>query len=144
MIIRNNKINLFFTLLFLLIFPFVQKQWFNLYSFNNNDISYSTNIVREMVTKYGFSIIGPISMDSDSNQMFLGDGLFRRKSLLAENTSSKIDNEIMKISKISLNNSIEILKKNRVLLDKLVDILLNLETIDKKVFKLTTSKLLKV
>jgi len=109
-----------------------------------NDISYATNIVREMVTKYGFSIIGPISMDSDNNEMYLGDGLFRRKPLIAENTSSKIDNEIIKISKISLNNSIEILKKNRVLLDKLVDILLNLETIDKKVFKLTTSKLLKV
>ena len=36
------------------------------------------------------------------------------------------------------------MKKNRVLLDKLVEILLNQETIDKKVFKLTTSKLLKV
>ena len=76
--------------------------------------------------------------------MFLGDGLFTRKPLVAENTSSKIDNEIIKISKISLNNSIKILKKNRELLDKLVDILLNQETIDKKVFKLTTSKLLKV
>jgi len=74
----------------------------------------------------------------------LGDGLFRRKPLIAENTSSRIDNEIIKISKISLNNSIKILKKNRVLLDKLVDILLNLETIDKQVFNLTTSKLLKV
>ena len=109
-----------------------------------NDISYATNIVREMVTKYGFSIIGPISMDSDNNEMYLGDGLFRRKPLIAENTSSRIDNEIINISKISLNNSIKILKKNRALLDKLVDILLNQETIDKKVFKLTTSKLLKV
>ena len=77
-------------------------------------------------------------------EMYLGDGLFRRKPLIAENTSSRIDNEIINISKISLNNSIKILKKNRVLLDKLVDILLNQETIDKKVFKLTTSKLLKV
>jgi len=109
-----------------------------------NDISYATNIVREMVTKYGFSIIGPISMDSDNNEVFLGDGLFRRKPLIAENTSSRIDNEIINISKISLNNSIKILKKNRVLLDKLVEILLNQETIDKKVFKLTTSKFLKV
>ncbi len=58
--------------------------------------------------------------------------------------SSRIDNEIINISKISLNNSIKILNKNRVLLDKLVDILLNQETIDKKVFKLTTSKLLKI
>ena len=70
--------------------------------------------------------------------------LFRRKHLIADNTSSRIDNEIINISKISLNNSIKILKKNRVLLDKLVDILLNQETIDKKVFKLTTAKLLKV
>ena len=76
--------------------------------------------------------------------MYLGDGLFRRKPLIAEKTSSRIDNEIINISKISLNNSIKILKKNRVLLDKLVDILLNQETIDKKVFKLTTSKFLKV
>ena len=97
-----------------------------------------------MVTKYGFSIIGPISMESDSNEIFLGEGLFRRKPLIAENTSSRIDNEIIKISKISLNNSIKMLKKNRVLLDKLVDLLLDQETIDKKVFKLTTSKLLKV
>ena len=97
-----------------------------------------------MVTKYGFSIIGPISMDSDNNEMFLGDGLFQRKPLIAENTSSRIDNEIIKISKFSLNNSIEILKKNRGLLDKLVEILLNQETIDKQVFKSITSKLLKV
>jgi len=75
-----------------------------------NDISYATNIVREMVTKYGFSIIGPISMDSE-NEMYLGDGLFTRKPLIAENTSSRIDNEIINISKISLNNSIKILKK---------------------------------
>ena len=83
-------------------------------------------------------------MDSDNNEMLLGEGLFRRKPLIAENTSSRIDNEIIKISKASLNNSIEILKKNRVLLDKLVDILLNLETIDKQIFKSTASKLLKI
>jgi len=101
-------------------------------------------VLKEMVTKYGFSIIGPISLDDENGDMFIGDGLFRRKPLIAENTSSRIDNEIINISKISLNNSIKILKKNRVLLDKLVDILLTQETIDKEVFKLTTSKLLKV
>ena len=88
--------------------------------------------------------MGPISMGSDSSDIFVGDGLFRKKPLIAENTSSRIDNEIIKISKISLNNSIAILKKNRVLLDKLVDILLNVETVDKNLFKMTSSKLLKV
>ena len=39
MIIKNNSTRLFVTLSFLLIIPFVQKQWFNLYLFNVNDIS---------------------------------------------------------------------------------------------------------
>ena len=43
MIIKNNTTKLLVTIFFLLILPFVQKQWFNLYSFNINDISfYST------------------------------------------------------------------------------------------------------
>jgi len=40
LIIKNNTTNLLVTLLFLLILPFVQKQWFNLYSLNINDISF--------------------------------------------------------------------------------------------------------
>ena len=39
MIIKNNSTSLIITLSLLLILPFVQKQWFNLYLFNINDIS---------------------------------------------------------------------------------------------------------
>jgi len=40
LIIKNNTTKLFVTLSFLLILPFVQKQWLNLYSLNINDISF--------------------------------------------------------------------------------------------------------
>ena len=40
MLIKNNSTRLLVTLSFLLIIPFVQKQWFNLYLFNINDISF--------------------------------------------------------------------------------------------------------
>ncbi len=40
MIIKNNPTNLLITLSLLLILPLVQKQWFNLYSLNINDISF--------------------------------------------------------------------------------------------------------
>ena len=40
MIIKNNSTRLLVTLSFLLILPFVQKQWFNLYLFNIGDISF--------------------------------------------------------------------------------------------------------
>ena len=39
MIIKNNTTNFLVTLSLLLILPFVQKQWFNLYLFNINNIS---------------------------------------------------------------------------------------------------------
>ena len=40
MLIKNNSTRLFVTLSFLLIIPFVQKQWLNLYLFNISDISF--------------------------------------------------------------------------------------------------------
>ncbi len=40
MIIKNNTTKLLGNLSFLLILPFVQKQWFNLYSLNINDITF--------------------------------------------------------------------------------------------------------
>ena len=109
-----------------------------------NDLSYVTSIVRELVTKYGFSVIGPISISSDNNDLLIGDGLIGKKSNFADNTFSKIDQEIISISKISLDNSIKILKKNRSLLDELVKLLLVSETIDNKIFKEISFDLLKI
>jgi len=40
LIIKNNTTKLLVTLSFLLILPFIQKQWLNLYSFNINVISF--------------------------------------------------------------------------------------------------------
>ena len=96
-----------------------------------------------MVTKYGFSIIGPISIDNNKD-ILIGDGLVRNKSLVADNTYSKIDNEIINISKISLNNAINIISRNRILLEKLVETLINIETIDNNIFKKITLDLLEI
>ena len=110
---------------------------------SSKDLTYATNIVREMVTKYGFSVIGPVSLDNESD-VLIGDGLIKRKSSIADNTFSMIDSEIINISKISLNNSIMIIQKNRILLEKLVDTLINIETMDNNIFKKITFDLLKV
>ena len=87
--------------------------------------------------------MGPVSLD-DANDLLIGDGFISNKSKIADNTCSKIDNEIINISKISLNNAIKIVSKNRILLDKLVDILMNQETIENNIFRKITFDLLKV
>ena len=96
-----------------------------------------------MVTKYGFSVIGPLSLE-DSKDLFIGEGFFRNNSTIADNTYSKIDSEIINISKISLNNAINIIKNNRKLLEKLVEILMNKETIENNIFKKITYDFIKV
>jgi len=108
-----------------------------------NDISYATSIVREMVTKYGFSIIGPLSLENNS-EISIGDRFVRNSSIIADNTYTRIDNEIINISKISLNNAINIILNNRILLEKLVELLIIKETIENNIFKKITFDLLKV
>ena len=50
----------------------------------------------------------------------------------------------MKIAKSSLNKSFKILERNRILLDKLVELLIHEETVNKEKFFELASKLLKV
>ncbi len=110
----------------------------------SRDIAYSTEIAKEMITKYGFSSIGPVNISQDNEDIFLGNSLLRNKSTIADKTSLQIDNEIMKIAKSSLNKSFKILERNRILLDKLVELLIHEETVNKEKFIELASKLLKV
>ena len=109
-----------------------------------NNINYSTDIAKEMVTKYGFSVIGPVCLDQNNDEVFLGNSLLRNKSLIADKTSSIIDNQIIKISKEALSNAILKIKNNRSMLEKIVEVLINEETIDGNRFKELSKKLLKV
>ena len=80
----------------------------------------------------------------DNSEVEEIDLLVMKEPIIADNTCSKIDNEIINISKISLNNAINIISNNRILLEKLVEILIIKETIENNIFKKITSDLLKV
>ena len=110
----------------------------------SRDIAYSTEIAKEMITKYGFSSIGPVNITQNSEDIFLGNSLLRNKSIIADKTSFQIDLEIMKITKNSLNKSIEILERNRLLLEKLADLLIHEETINRAKFDELSSNFLKI
>ena len=109
-----------------------------------NNINYSTDIAKEMVTKYGFSVIGPVCLDQKNDEVFLGNSLLRNKSLIADKTSSIIDNQIIKISKEALANAVLKISKNRSMLEKIVEVLIDEETIDGNRFKELSTNLLKV
>jgi len=109
-----------------------------------NNINYSTEIAKEMVTKYGFSIIGPVCLNQNNDEIFLGNSLLRNKSLIADKTSTIIDNQIIRISKEALENAILKIRNNRSMLEKIVEVLIDEETIDGNRFKELSINLLKV
>ena len=80
MIIKKKSTELLVTLSFLLILPFVQKQWFNLYSFNINDFSFYS------ILYYLSGIICPIliclnSLNNYTYYKFNKNKIYSKKSI---------------------------------------------------------------
>ena len=80
MIIKNNTTRLFLTLLFLLIIPFVQKQWLNLYLFNISEISFYTILYYLSGTICPF-LIGLNSLNSYTYYKFNKNENTRKKTI---------------------------------------------------------------
>lgn len=95
----------------------------------SNDLQQVTSMARQMVTRFGMSSIGPLSLESEDSNPFLG------RNLSANNTYSdeiaiKIDTQVQNIVNQCHSQAIQIIKDNRVVIDKLVDILIEKETIE--------------
>ncbi len=99
----------------------------------SSDIERATSIARKMVTEFGMSSLGPISFDASHGSNFLARELGEGPHY-SEETAAKIDNEIKKIIDDAHNNAIKILKENKVVLDKVSERLLEVETIDSTEF----------
>jgi cell division protease FtsH len=92
----------------------------------SNDIAQATNLARAMVTRYGMSEEFDMMALETVNNPYLGG-----ESSLAcsSNTSSKIDDEVLKIIKSAHDKAIQILKDNEEKLHELASYLLEKETI---------------
>ena len=84
----------------------------------------------QMVTKFGFSELGPIAYDSEKDSIFLGRDIMKNRKVYSQNTSKEIDKQIFIIVKKALNNAIELLSDKIYLMDKLVDELIVKETLE--------------
>lgn len=98
------------------------------------DIKQVTNLARQMVTLYGMSDLGPVALESMDNQVFLGRNLMP-KSEYSEEMATRIDEEVRGIALRSFERAKTILRENRSLMDRLVDALLEQETMDGEQFR---------
>jgi cell division protease FtsH len=105
----------------------------------SNDLQQNTNLVRQMVTRFGMSELGPLMLDPPNNEVFLGGGWMNRVEY-SEDVAAKIDRQVRRILESCYQKAKQILLEHRPLLDRLADTLVERETLDGDEFRAIVSE----
>ncbi len=103
------------------------------------DLQQVTEMARQMVTIYGMSDLGPVALGGQGGEVFLGAGLTSRAEY-SEEVASRIDDQVRQIAEHGHNLARKIVRENREVIDRLVDLLIEKETIDGEELKQIVSE----
>jgi cell division protease FtsH len=95
----------------------------------SNDIEKATELARAMVCQYGMSGLGPLAFGKKEEQIFLGREIAQHRDF-SEDTAIKIDLEVKRIVSEQYARATKILQENREAMDRLVEALLEHESLD--------------
>jgi len=100
-----------------------------------NDFERSTELAREMVTRFGMSDeLGPLALGSKHGSIFLGKALVEDRNY-SEMVASKIDEEVKRIVTECYQRALDVLSRSRAVLDRIAALLIEKETIEKSEFE---------
>ncbi len=94
-----------------------------------NDLERVTALARQMVTRLGMSDLGPLALESQQEEVFLGRD-WPGRSEYSEEISARIDAQIRSIIAHCYDKARRIIRENRVIADRFVDLLVEKETIE--------------
>ena len=98
------------------------------------DLQQVTSLARQMVTRYGMSTLGPVSLESQAGEVFLGRDWMTR-SEYSEEIAAQIDSQVRSIVEHCYDEALRLVRENRSVIDRLVDLLIEKETIDGDEFR---------
>ena len=104
-----------------------------------SDIQMLTNMARKMITKFGMSDLGVLALEGQEQPVFLG-GDSGSGHEYSEEVAAQIDVRIRNIAFDCLEKAKQIISENRLAVDRIVDILVDRETIDGKEFRQLLAK----
>jgi cell division protease FtsH len=102
-----------------------------------NDLQQVTGMARQMVTRFGMSDLGPMSLESQQGgggEVFLGRDLMSR-SEYSDEIAARIDAQVRDLIQHAYEESVQIIRDNRVVIDRIVELLVEKETIDGEEFR---------
>ncbi|MDH6061412.1 ATP-dependent zinc metalloprotease FtsH2 [Chrysosporum bergii ANA360D] len=98
------------------------------------DLQQLSGMARQMVTRFGMSDLGPLSLESQQGEVFLGRD-WTTRSEYSESIAARIDSQVREIVEQCYNNAKKIIRDHRTACDRLVDLLIEKETIDGEEFR---------
>ncbi|MGD1899271.1 MAG: ATP-dependent zinc metalloprotease FtsH2 [Phormidesmis sp.] len=105
-----------------------------------NDLQQVTSMARQMVTKFGMSDdLGQLALESEQGEVFLG-GSWGGRSEYSEEIASKIDKAVREIVQKCYDDTCNIIRDNRDVIDRVVDLLIEKESIDGDEFRQIVSE----
>ncbi len=99
-----------------------------------NDLQQVAALARQMVTRFGMSNFGLLSLDGQMGEVFLGRDLVARSDYSNE-VASLVDVQVREIVGQCYQLACDLIEANRVVIDRLVDLLIEKETIDGDEFR---------
>ena len=100
----------------------------------SGDFQQVARLTRLMVTQLGMSDLGLGALESESGEVFLGRN-FMPQSDYSVKLGDRIDRQIRLIAQTCYDTAKRLIEENRDLCDRLVDILLDVETLDGEEFR---------
>lgn len=98
------------------------------------DIQQVAGLARQMVTRFGMSELGPISLEAGNQEVFLGRDLMTRSDM-SESIAIRIDEAVRRIVDRCYAETLELLENQRPCMDRLVELLIEQESIDGDAFR---------
>ncbi len=99
-----------------------------------SDLQQVSGMARQMVTRFGMSDLGPMSLESQQGEVFLGRDWMTR-SEYSEEIASRIDAQVRSIVEHCYEEACRIIRDNRAAIDRVVDLLIEKESIDGDEFR---------
>ncbi len=93
------------------------------------DLQQVTSRARQMVTRFGMSDLGPLSLEDPGGEVFLGGNVINR-SEYSEKIAAHIDAQVRTIVQHCHGHARQLVRENRVIIDRLVDMLIDQETLE--------------
>ncbi|MDA7985279.1 MAG: ATP-dependent zinc metalloprotease FtsH [Synechococcus sp. H1_metabat_bins_2.tsv.006] len=93
------------------------------------DIQQVASMARQMVTRFGMSELGPLSLEAGNQEVFLGRDLMTRSDV-SDSITNQIDEQVRSIVESCYKETVDLIADQRDCMDRLVDLLIEKETLD--------------